>query len=162
MIAVDIQRHSPQWRSIPGVTALVRKATRAAIANAGVPTRPAAGLAVALADDAMIRAANRGWRSLDKTTNVLSFPSVLPQGIATAPFLGDVIVAYETVAAEADAEGKPFADHLVHLVVHGVLHLLGYDHMTGEQAELMEARERMILASLGVPDPYRGSEPVET
>jgi probable rRNA maturation factor len=159
---IDIQRHAPQWRTIPGVTALVRRAARAALAHSGVATLPDASLAIALADDAMVRAANRDWRAKDKPTNVLSFPAVPPERIMTAPFLGDVIVAYETVAAEAAAEGKPFADHLAHLVVHGVLHLLAYDHGTAAEAELMEARECAILARLGVPDPYAGSAPMET
>jgi probable rRNA maturation factor len=158
---IDIQRHSSLWRTHRGVTALVRKAARVALKHSGVATLPDASLAIALADDAMVRAANRDWRAMDKPTNVLSFPAVPHERIGGAPFLGDVIVAYETVAAEADAENKPFADHLAHLVVHGVLHLLGYDHGTAAEAELMETRERAILARLGVPDPYRGSEPME-
>jgi probable rRNA maturation factor len=162
MTTLDIQRHSPLWRAIPNVAALVRKAARAALKGADVAMMPDATLAIALADDAMVRAANRGFRAKDKPTNVLSFPAVPPERLAITPFLGDVIIAYETVAAEAAAEGKPIADHLNHLVVHGVLHILGYDHMTKADAELMERRETLILASLGVPDPYAGSEPVET
>jgi probable rRNA maturation factor len=162
MTTLDIQRHSPLWRTVPGVAALVRKAARAALKGAGVATLPGAELAIALADDAMVRQANRGFRQKDRPTNVLSFPAVPPERMATSPFLGDVIIAYETVAAEAAAEDKPFVDHLTHLVVHGVLHILGYDHMTKADAELMERRETLILASLGVPDPYAGSEPVET
>jgi probable rRNA maturation factor len=162
MNIIDIQRHAPQWRAVPGITASVRKAARAALRHGGVPVLAEAQVAIALADDAMVREANRDWRQKDKPTNVLSFPAVAGPALATAPFLGDVIVAYETVAAEADAEGKPFADHLTHLVVHGILHLLGYDHMTKRDAELMEQRETLILARLGVPDPYAGSEPLET
>lgn len=161
MVAIDIQRHSLPWRGIPGVTALVRKAARAALRGSGVDTLPDAGISIALADDAMVRDANRSFRDRDKPTNVLSFPAVTPDRIATAPFLGDVIIAYETVAAEAAAEDKPFADHLAHLVVHGILHILGYDHMTEADATLMESRETLILAALGVPDPYAGSEPEE-
>ncbi|MGL4239582.1 MAG: rRNA maturation RNase YbeY [Beijerinckiaceae bacterium] len=145
-----------------GVGAEARRAAKAAVRLGGVRTLAGAGIAVALGDDAMVRAANRAWRKKDKPTNVLSFPAVAPQAIATAPFLGDVILAFETVAAEAEAEGKPLNHHLVHLVAHGVLHLLGYDHMTPAEAELMEARERLILEALGVPDPYRGSELLET
>jgi probable rRNA maturation factor len=162
MTTFDIQRHSPLWRSVPNVGALVRKSARAALKAGGIATHPDAELAIALADDAMVRTANKSFRAKDKPTNVLSFPAVQQDRIATAPFLGDIIIAYETVAAEASAEGKPFADHLAHLVVHGVLHILGYDHMTKAEAELMERRESLILASLGVPDPYAGSEPVET
>jgi probable rRNA maturation factor len=141
--------------------ALVRRTARASLTHSGIPTLPGAVIAIALADDAMVQAANRDWRAKDKPTNVLSFPAVPPDRIAAAQFLGDVIVAHETVAAEASAEGKPFADHLAHLVTHGVLHLLGYDHGTAAEAELMETRERAILAQLGVPDPYAGSEAME-
>jgi probable rRNA maturation factor len=162
MTSIDIQRHSPLWRAFPGIAALTRKAARAAVAQADVATLPDAQIAIALADDAMVRSANRAWRARDKPTNVLSFPAVPAQSVAAAPFLGDVIIAYETMAAEAAEEGKPLGDHLAHLVVHGVLHLLGYDHMTKPEAELMERREALILATLGVPDPYAGSEPLET
>jgi probable rRNA maturation factor len=161
-VAVDVQRHAPQWRMAAGAAALVRKAAAAAVRQGGVATLPEVEIAVALADNAMIREANRGWRRKDSPTNVLSFPSVEAARIAAAPFLGDVIIAYETTLAEAQAEGKRFDDHLAHLVTHGVLHLLGYDHVTAADAELMEARERLILASLGVDDPYAGSEPVES
>jgi probable rRNA maturation factor len=162
MTSFDIQRHSPLWRAVPKVNMLVRQAGRAALKGGGVATHADATFAVALADDAMVRAANRGFRAKDKPTNVLSFPAVPQDRIAIAPFLGDIIIAYETVAAEALAEDKPFGNHLAHLVVHGVLHILGYDHMTKAEAELMERRETLILASLGIPDPYAGSEPVET
>jgi probable rRNA maturation factor len=160
--AIDIQRHSPLWRAVPGATATARKAARAALKHAGVALHPNAALAIALADDAMVRAANRDFRAKDKPTNVLSFPAVPPDRLAASPFLGDVIVAHETVAAEAAAEGKPVLHHLAHLVAHGVLHLLGYDHMTKAEAETMEHRETLILASLGLADPYGGTAPLET
>ncbi len=159
--AIDIQRHTPLWRGLPRAASLVRRAARAALKQGGVAVLPSASVAVALADDAMVRAANRQWRAKDKPTNVLSFPAVPPDRIGGSPYLGDVILAYETIADEAAREGRPLADHVSHLVVHGVLHLLGYDHMTKAEAELMERRETLILASLGVPDPYAGSEPME-
>jgi probable rRNA maturation factor len=162
MPTFDIQRHSPLWRTVPKVTTLVRRAAFATVKQSDIATLSEACIAVALADDAMVRAANNAFRETDRPTNVLSFPAVPAERLANTPFLGDVIIAYETVAAEAAAEGKPFADHLAHLVVHGVLHILGYDHMTKAEAELMERRETFILASLGVPDPYSGSEPLET
>jgi probable rRNA maturation factor len=161
MSAIDIQRHAPSWRRVPGATATARKAASAALALSGVAVHPQAALAIALADDAMVRAANRDFRAADKPTNVLSFPAGPPERLATALFLGDVIVAYETVAGEAEAEGKPILHHLAHLIAHGVLHLLGYDHMTKAEAETMERREALILASLGLPDPYAGSTPLE-
>jgi probable rRNA maturation factor len=100
-------------------------------------------------------ALNAGWRGKDKSTNVLSFPAFPAGGKALPPMLGDVVLASETVAAEAMNEGKPLADHLTHLIVHGVLHLIGYDHEIDAEAEMMEQAERRILASLAIPDPYR-------
>jgi probable rRNA maturation factor len=112
-----------------------------------------AELSVVLTDDASIRAINAQWRHKDEATNVLSFPA--PPAMPGAPrLLGDIVIAHETTAREAKAEGKPFADHLGHLAVHGFLHLLGYDHESDADAEVMERLEREILAKLGVPDPY--------
>jgi probable rRNA maturation factor len=106
-----------------------------------------------LADDARIRELNRRWRGQDKPTNVLSFPA--PEGPPDdARFLGDIVLAFETVEQEARAEGKPLEHHLAHLAVHGALHLLGYDHERDSDADAMEQRERLILARLGIPDPY--------
>ncbi len=129
---------------------------------ADVPVMGGAEIAVLLADDARVKAVNHQWRARDKPTNVLSFPGALPERISQAPFLGDIILAYETTAAEAAAEEKPLEHHMMHLVVHGVLHLLGYDHMTPDDAERMESLESAILSSLAIPDPYAGSDPLET
>jgi probable rRNA maturation factor len=130
-------------RALPGVERLVRKAARAAI---GLKNR---SLTVALADDKRVRALNRRDRKKDKPTNVLSYPS------GEKSFLGDVVLARQTVWREAREQKKTPADHLAHLVVHGTLHLLGHDHDTSEaDAARMEALERRILAKLGVADPY--------
>jgi probable rRNA maturation factor len=113
---------------------------------------------VRLTDDTEIQALNRDWRSQDKSTNVLSFPlheEAIP-GLPVTP-LGDIVVAFETCAREAADEGKSITNHLCHLVVHGTLHLLGYDHEEPDEAEDMEATERRILAGLGIPDPYADS-----
>jgi probable rRNA maturation factor len=96
-----------------------------------------------------MRTLNERWRGCAEPTNVLSFPAV--PGAAT---LGDIAIAYETTAREAEADGKRFADHLAHLAVHGFLHLLGYDHQSNDEADAMERRERVILARLGIADPY--------
>jgi probable rRNA maturation factor len=118
---------------------------------------PAAGLvAIQLTDDAGIRALNRQFRSKDKATNVLSFPA--PPMLGGEAMLGDIAIAFETVASEAQDEDKRFEDHLAHLVVHGLLHLLGEDHETAAEAERMEAREVALLARLGIADPYRNTE----
>jgi probable rRNA maturation factor len=134
----------------PEMPAFVATAIEAADEIAG----PAQGVVAVLVDgDERIRALNRDWRGIDKATNVLSFS--YPDGPAGAPkFIGDIAISYETAAAEAAAEGKPFAHHLKHLAVHGFLHILGYDHESDEDAAAMEQLERTILARLGVPDPY--------
>jgi probable rRNA maturation factor len=98
-----------------------------------------------------MRALNRDFRGADRATNVLAFPAPAKDGKA----IGDIALAYETLAREAAAEGKPAAHHLMHLAVHGTLHLLGFDHGGEVEAAAMEARERAILAALDVPDPYR-------
>jgi probable rRNA maturation factor len=113
-----------------------------------------------LADDAFVRGLNREYRRQDKPTNVLSFPSGFLDGEGDpgeGPFpIGDVVIAFSTLAREAAAQGKSVEDHLAHLVVHGVLHLLGYDHETEDQAREMEGVEVRLLAGLGVADPYEG------
>lgn len=136
------------WRrSLPGAERLVRRAARAAFAGARRTARRS--LTVALADDAQVRTLNARDRNKDKPTNVLSYPS------GERAFLGDVVLARQTVWREAREQGKTAADHLAHLVVHGTLHLLGYDHETGEaDAQRMEVLERRVLAKLGIDDPY--------
>ena len=117
-------------------------------------------LSITLTDDAEQRRLNRRFRRRDLPTNVLAFPA-WEAGIrapSNAPLLlGDIVLAFETVAGEAVNQGKPFADHLRHLIVHGVLHLIGYDHQTTDEASIMESLETIILAKLGVPDPYQDS-----
>jgi probable rRNA maturation factor len=110
-----------------------------------------AEIAVVLTDDSEIRALNRTWRNQDKPTNVLSFPA--PAGAGNA-HLGDIVIAYETVAREATEQDKPVAHHLAHLAVHGYLHLVGYDHENDGEAEKMERLEAAILQRLGISDPY--------
>ncbi len=112
-------------------------------------------------DDASIREINAEWRNQDKPTNVLSFPAFpLTPGKMPGPMLGDIILAQETLVREAQALGKPFDEHLSHLLVHGFLHLFGYDHMEENDAERMESLETRILAGLGLSDPYGDSDPV--
>jgi probable rRNA maturation factor len=132
----------------------------AAAARAALPSSAEAArlvIDVMLTDDAEQRVLNRIYRGKDASTNVLAFPQAETAPPADAPvLLGDVVLAFETVRREAAEQEKPLADHLRHLVVHGVLHLLGFDHEDAAEAMAMEAREIKILAGLGVPDPYRG------
>lgn len=152
-LAIELSIECPSWETVPAIAAIVERAAEAAFA--AVPDVPArAEVSIALVDDDAICDLNRDYRGKDKPTNVLSFPAP-PLSVPGAPvLLGDIAVAYETTAAEAATEAKSIADHLSHLVIHGVLHLVGYDHIDPEDAELMEATERDILAALGIADPY--------
>jgi len=108
-----------------------------------------------LCDDSAIRALNRDWRGKNAPTNVLSFPAAMPgKARSASPYVGDIVIAYQTTAREAVAEGKPFDHHLTHLAIHGFLHLLGYDHKNDRDAQKMERLERKILKRLAIPDPY--------
>jgi probable rRNA maturation factor len=152
--AIDVIVDSPRWKRHPAAARLVRRA----VTTAAPAAARTCELAVMLTDDKSIRALNRQWRGKNAATNVLSFPAA-SGGRPAAGLLGDIVIAYETTAAQSRAEGKPFEHHLVHLVVHGFLHLLGYDHESDGEAEEMERLERRILARLDVPDPYAVREP---
>ncbi|HEY1943306.1 MAG TPA: rRNA maturation RNase YbeY [Roseiarcus sp.] len=155
---VEFIANSPRWRSSLAARKLGRQAIEASVAECGVALYPGAELCVHLETDAHVRELNARWRGLDKPTNVLSFPAADLASLAQARLLGDIVLAFETVAREAEEEGKPLADHYRHLVVHGFLHLVGFDHEDDADAEIMEAMETRILARLGVPDPYRACE----
>ncbi|HCP00110.1 MAG: rRNA maturation RNase YbeY [Alphaproteobacteria bacterium] len=146
------------WREVgPDLEEVVRAAARTAAVEAGVALPAVAELGVRLCDDAEILVLNRSWRDRDAATNVLAF--ALNDTVAPGDLmLGDVVVAYETCAAEAKAQQKTLSDHLSHMVVHGTLHLLGFDHQDDDQAEAMEDLERTVLTRLGVADPYLGDE----
>lgn len=158
--ALDVVPESPLWEAMPGIVDAAPRAVAAACAVADRAFVPGAEVSLLLADDATLRTLNRDWRGKDKPTNVLSFPAVPPEAIAASPVIGDIAIAYETVLREAAEEGKAPLDHATHLVVHGMLHLLGYDHETDADAVQMEALEVKALASLGIGDPYR--DPPET
>jgi probable rRNA maturation factor len=146
--AIDIVIESPLWRSAPDAVAVIRRAIGTAAEMTKATDEPRE-IAVMLCDDAAMRELNGRWRGRPEPTNVLSFPAAAPAGT-----LGDIAIAYETMAREADADGKPFGDHLAHLAVHGFLHLLGYDHQSDAEAVVMERLEVAILARLGVANPY--------
>lgn len=158
---IDLTVSDPGWRAAcPDIERLVDGAARAALAIGAAAAT--AELGVMLCDDRMIQSLNREYRGLDKPTNVLAFAldaDAPPAPETGAPLmLGDVVVARETVIAEAAAAGRPVAHHLSHMVVHGVLHLLGEDHQEDAEARRMEALETRALATLGVPDPHLGTE----
>jgi probable rRNA maturation factor len=147
---IDVLVESDLWQHPSQAKAVVLRAVRAAAAALSTKR---AELAVVLTDDAAIRLLNRDWRGVDAATNVLSFPTKrVGDG---PPLLGDIVLAYETVAREAHRDGKPFAHHLAHLAVHGFLHLNGYDHGRADEAATMERLERAILRRLDIGDPYR-------
>ena len=146
---IEIQIEDAGWRALlPQAEALAQAAAAASLA--ALPTLPSGDLVVLLTNDAEVRELNARFRGKDQPTNVLSFPA----GANPHGHIGDVALALGVCSAEARTQGKPLADHLQHLVAHGVLHLVGYDHQDEVEAEAMEALERGILASLGVPDPY--------
>lgn len=110
-------------------------------------------LTIRLVDEAESQTLNRDYRGKDKSTNVLSFPFEGPPGVPL-PLLGDLVVCHAVVVREAEEQGKPLAHHYAHMVIHGTLHLMGYDHIDDDDAEEMEALERVLLAELDIPDPY--------
>jgi probable rRNA maturation factor len=143
------------WPPEPVLERLVARALRAAEAQTGMSAEHPSEVSFLFTDDVTIQGINYEWRSMNKPTNVLSFPAFpLRPGMAPKPLLGDIILALETVQREAAAEDKTFENHLSHLVVHGLLHLLGYDHETDDEADEMEGLEVKILASLAIADPY--------
>ncbi|MER9933603.1 rRNA maturation RNase YbeY [Mesorhizobium sp. M0088] len=152
-VDIDISVEAGDWPDEASLTRLVDRAVVAAFAETGVVGH--SELSLVFSDDAHIRTLNAGWRGKDKPTNVLSFPAFpFVQGGPLPPMLGDIVLAAETVAHEAALEDKPVENHITHLVIHGLLHLLGYDHETDTEAEAMEAVERAALARLAIPDPY--------
>lgn len=154
-LALDIAARKEACAIEPELHALLARAILAAndMAKGGT-----GDVSILVESDEYIRDLNSQWRNIDKPTNVLSFPGPV-QSRAPERHLGDIAISYETAAREAVAEDKPFSHHISHLAVHGFLHLLGYDHLSDDEAERMEALERRILARLNVPDPYLMHEP---
>ncbi|MCR5857712.1 rRNA maturation RNase YbeY [Mesorhizobium sp. J428] len=154
VVEIEFSVEAGEWPAEAELAALGDRAVAAALPELGAKGSRSE-LSILFTDDAHIRTLNAEWRGKDKATNVLSFPAFpVRPGDALPPMLGDIVLAAETVRAESALESKPFDHHLTHLVVHGLLHLLGYDHETDEEAEEMEALERRILARLAIADPY--------
>lgn len=164
-LELDVLIDEEAWEgSVPDAGARCRDAARAAWL-VSAPTQPGrrqdpVTACLLLTSDERIRDLNCRFRGLDEPTDVLSFPAVEADVLAAAgaegppPELGDIVIALQTTLADAAREGRPIGDHLSHLVIHGMLHLLGYDHQRDEEAAKMEALEVKILAGLGIPDPY--------
>lgn len=153
-ISIDLEIEAGDWPQEDELAQLARRCVQAASAELDLPATPTE-LSLLFTDNETIRELNAQWRGKDKPTNVLSFPAFpIAPGDAVPPMLGDIVLASETVHAEAELENKPFKHHLSHLMVHGFLHLLGYDHEEDEDAETMEQLERQVLERLAIPDPY--------
>ena len=143
---IEVEVDDPAWDT----TVPLAEILAIAAGEAALPSNRTGTIAVLLTNDATVAALNQRFRGKDGPTNVLSFPAPAnPED-----HIGDIALSYGVCAAEAQAQGKILADHLQHLVAHGVLHLVGFDHETDAEAEAMEAREREILSGLGVSDPY--------
>ncbi len=152
----------PKWGAdLPEAAEIATSAIRSAVSVAGFPAGAGWEVSVVLGDDNLQQRLNRDWRGRDQTTNVLAFPLHAPAALRAPPTetlakqsLGDIVLCHSVVRAEAERDGKTLGDHLAHLVVHGCLHLLGFDHHAAAEADEMEALERRALAALGIADPY--------
>ena len=165
-LALEVTVATEGWReAVAAPEDVVARAAHAAYMAAASDIGRFSEATVVLTDDAEVRTLNRDYREKDCVTNVLAFPGFDADDIVRLPanaplFLGDVVIAFETATAEARAEDKTAADHLIHLVVHGMLHLLGHDHETDNTATIMERLEVHVLGQLGVADPYEVLEQV--
>lgn len=151
---IDIEIEDDRWLdALPDVSEIVETGIAAALKAAKFKEQ--ADVVVLLCDDAEMKQLNAEYRNKDKATNVLSFPAPKSMRVkGVLEHLGDMALGYETCIREAKEQGKPLRNHVLHLSVHGALHLVGFDHIADDEAETMEAMERDILAALGVPDPY--------
>jgi probable rRNA maturation factor len=158
-LRLSIVEEAGDWSEIAALPTIVREAARALVKHPRCANSRGREATIVLADDSLLRSLNRTYRGKDAATNVLSFPFQVGSDEDGAAYLGDVVLAAETVAREAADQGVPHGHHFQHLVIHGVLHLLGFDHETNAEAEAMERIEIETLARLGIADPYSVSEP---
>lgn len=165
-IRVAVALLAPVWRTrLAEAENLARRAGFAALAGVAGDSwnRDDCEISVTLADDAVVRRLNHRYRNIDRPTDVLSFSELDSAGSAAGPvLLGEVVLAYETVSRAAAEQDKSLADHLSHLVVHGILHLLGYRHRTDAESAEMERLETAVLAGLGIADPHGRAAPPRT
>jgi probable rRNA maturation factor len=149
-LSADTRIADPRWEALGDVEALAARV----LAHAAAEMKSGGELSVLLTNDAEMHALNKQWRGIDKATDVLSFPSEDPEIPGQPQYLGDIAIGYETSWKDAETLGRPFDGHVSHLLIHGFLHLLGYDHIEADDAKVMEPLEAQILAGLGWPDPY--------
>lgn len=149
---IDILTEDEAWLALPEREALARRAVRAAFEALDAP-EPESELSIVFARDAAVAELNRIWRGKQGPTNVLSFPAAAGPGHGPS-MLGDIVLAAGVIRSEALSQGKPLENHTAHLIIHGVLHLLGHDHGDGASAEAMEELEVQAMRRLGLPDPY--------
>lgn len=149
-LSIDLRVADPRWEALGDLEALAAHVLGLASAR----MKAGGEIAILLTDDAEMHVLNRQWRGFDKPTDVLSFPGESPEIPGQPQYLGDVAVGYDTALRDAEAMQRSFEGHLSHLLVHGFLHLLGYDHIEADDAKVMEPLEADILAALGWPDPY--------
>lgn len=150
IISVDLRVADPRWESLGNLEAFAARV----LGHAAGHMKAGGELSVLLTDDAELHALNKQWRGLDKPTDVLSFPSDDPEIPGQPQYLGDIALSFETAFRDAESMKRPFEGHTAHLLIHGYLHLLGYDHIEADDAKVMEPLEAQILAGLGWPDPY--------
>lgn len=149
-LTLDVRVADDRWQVLEDVAAFVAHVLSLAAGRMAIGGE----VAILLTDDAEMRALNKQWRGFDKPTDVLSFPGEGPEIPGQPQCLGDIALGYETALRDAETMGRPFEGHIAHLLIHGFLHLLGYDHIEAEDAKVMEPLEVELLASLGWPDPY--------
>jgi probable rRNA maturation factor len=157
-LSVVIVREAGDWSDFGAAEAAIERAAAALADHPRCGSAHGVEASVVLGNDALVRTLNRTYRGKNKPTNVLSFPFQVPSDAGPMGILGDVVLAVETVAGEAVQLGIPPVHHLQHLVVHGLLHLLGFEHETDAEAEVMEQVETEILVTLGVADPYASAK----
>jgi len=167
-IEIELQITCASWCKVPRLRSHIQKAAQAAYEHIPKKLQKPVIVSVLLAGNAKIRQLNKAFRGMDKPTNVLSFPQFAPQEL-TAAFkgdspleLGDMVLAYQYVVSEAKSDNKILVNHLSHLIIHGILHLFGYDHLCDQEADRMEKLETRIMKSMGLPDPYFVDEQAKT